>query len=78
VNIYVKLFSRFRDHLPAAARGEATLDLPDGATLADLLDQLGISGRVQLITVNDQPEPDRGRVLGNGDDVRIFPFVVGG
>ena len=76
--IYVKLFSRFRAHLPAEARGQATLDLPDGATLAGLLDHLDISARVQLISVNDQPEPDRDRVLRDGDEVRIFPFVVGG
>ncbi|MBN1661055.1 MAG: MoaD/ThiS family protein [Anaerolineae bacterium] len=82
MNIYVKLFSRFREHLPAEARGEATLDLPEGATIASLLDHLGISARAQarvhLVSVNDQPEPDRERVLLDGDQVRIFPFVVGG
>ncbi|HSJ58627.1 MAG TPA: MoaD/ThiS family protein [Anaerolineae bacterium] len=78
MNIDVKLFSRFREHLPAEARGEATLRLPDGTTIAGLLDHLGISARVQLVSVNDQPEPDRDRVLHDGDSVRIFPFVVGG
>jgi sulfur carrier protein ThiS len=78
MNIDVKLFSRFREHLPAEARGEATLELPDSITIAGLLDHLGISARVQLVSVNDQPEPDRDRVLHDGDSVRIFPFVVGG
>lgn len=78
MQVHVKLFSRFREHLPREARGEATLDLPDGATVGDLLDRLGIVRRVQLIAINDQPETDRARVLREGDRVRVFPFVVGG
>jgi len=46
--------------------------------VAQLLDRLQISGRVQLVSVNGDPEPDRQRVLEEGDSVRIFPFVVGG
>jgi molybdopterin converting factor small subunit len=78
MHIHVKLFSRFREHLPAEARGAATIDLPPGATVGDLVDQLGIVRRVKLITVNNQPEADLTRPLGEGDSVRIFPFVVGG
>jgi len=78
MQVHVKLFSRFREHLPREVRGEATLDLPDGATVADLLDRLGIVRRVQLIAINDEPETDRARVLHEGDRVRVFPFVVGG
>jgi len=78
MKVYVKLFSRFREHLPAEAHGEASVDLPAGTTIAGLLDHLGISARVQLVSVNDHPEPDRDRALHAGDEVRIFPFVVGG
>lgn len=78
MQVQVKLFSRFRELLPLEARGKATIQLPEDATVADLLAHLGITGRVQLIAVNDQPETDRGRVLQDGDRVRILPFVVGG
>lgn len=78
MTVHVKLFSRFRRHLPEETRGEADVDLPQGATVAQLLDQLQISGRVQLVSVNGAPEPNRDRVLREGDSVRIFPFVVGG
>jgi len=78
MTVHVKLFSRFRRHLPTEARGEGDVDLPQGATVAQLLDRLQISGRVQLVSVNGDPEPDRQRVLEEGDSVRIFPFVVGG
>jgi sulfur carrier protein ThiS len=78
MTVHVKLFSRFRRHLPEATRGEADVELPRGANVAQLLDHLQISGRVQLVSVNGDPEPDRERVLKDGDRVRIFPFVVGG
>jgi sulfur carrier protein ThiS len=78
MQIHVKLFSRFRQLLPKEAQGEAYLELPEGATVAQLLEHLNISGRVQLVSVNGEPEPDRDRVLRQGDRIRIFPFVVGG
>lgn len=78
MQVHVKLHSRFREHLPPEARGQATIALPDGATVQHLLDHLGIVRRVQLMTVNDESETDRARVLHDGDRVRIFPFVVGG
>jgi sulfur carrier protein ThiS len=76
--VQVKLFSRFRQLLPREARGEAEVQVPDGTTVAGLLEQLGVQGRVQLVSVNDEPEPDRERVLSDGDRVRVFPFGVGG
>ena len=78
MTVHVKLFSRFRRHLPEESRGEADVELPRGATVAQLLDHLQISGRVQLVSVNGDREPDRERVLKEGDSVRVFPFVVGG
>ena len=78
MQVRVKLFSRFREYLPRPAHGEATIELPAGATVDHLLAHLGLVERVQLIAVNDEPESDRGRVLHDGDVVRIFPVVVGG
>ena len=78
MTVHVKLFSRFRRHLPESARGEADVELAQGATVAQLLEHLSINGRVQLVSVNGDPEPDRERVLEEGDRVRVFPFVVGG
>jgi sulfur carrier protein ThiS len=78
MQVHIKLFSRFRDYLPREARGETIIKLPDGATVAHLLDHLGLVGRVKLIAINDKPETDRDRILCDGDTVRIFPVVVGG
>jgi sulfur carrier protein ThiS len=78
MHVHIKLSSRFREHLPREARGEASVELHDGATVADLLDHLSIVQRVKLITINDEPETDREQMLHDGDIVRIFPVVVGG
>jgi molybdopterin converting factor small subunit len=78
MQVQVKLFSRFREHLPPEARGEATVQLPDGATIDDLVDRLGIVRRIKLITINGERQADYSRPLRDGDRVRIFPVVVGG
>jgi molybdopterin converting factor small subunit len=78
MQVHVQLFSRFRELLPAEALGKATLEMPAGSTVGQLLDHLGIGGTVKLIDVNGRRETDRGRVLRDGDTVRVFPMVVGG
>lgn len=77
MRIHVKLYSILREALPAENKGEATLDLPAQATLALLLEHLGIHNRV-VISVNEIHEPDQNRPLQDGDFVRIFSSVGGG
>lgn len=76
--VQVRLFSRFRHHLPEKVRGEAAIELPDCSTVEHLLNHLSIEGRVKLITINGERVDDHGHCLREGDTVRIFPFVVGG
>ena len=78
MQVNVKLYSRFRELLPDETKGEATIELPRGASVGDLLDHLGIDSRVRLITIDGEPEADRERCLDDGERVHIFPFVVGG
>ena len=78
MQVQVRLFSRFREHLPPEARGEAAIHLPDGSTIDDLIDHLGIVRRVKLVTINGERQADYSRPLHEGDSVRIFPFAVGG
>jgi molybdopterin converting factor small subunit len=46
--------------------------------VAYLLAYLGIASQVKLVTINNQPEANRERLLQDRDAVRIFPAVVGG
>jgi len=77
VTIHLQLYSILREKLPPEARGHADLAFPDGAALSDLLHHLEISRNI-VISVNDTHEPDRSRVLTDGDHIRIFSAVGGG
>jgi molybdopterin converting factor small subunit len=75
--IDVQLYSILREKLPREARGRATLQLGDGATVEDLLAKLDIERNV-VISVNDEHARDTDRKLQDGDLVRIFSSVSGG
>ena len=79
MQIEVHLFSVLREHLPPGSdRGRATVTLPDGATVTDLITHLNITRRVRLVVVNGIQEEDRGRFLQDSDQVKLFPTMVGG
>ena len=77
MEIHVKLYSILREKLPPEARGQTVLQLEDGATLSDILEEFGISRRV-VIGVNGEHEPDSSRQLLDYDDIKIFSSVSGG
>jgi sulfur carrier protein ThiS len=77
LEIHLQLYSILREKLPSDAKGRAVLQLGEGATLADLLDELGIKLKV-VISVNGVQESDKSRQLRDGDDVKIFSSVSGG
>jgi molybdopterin converting factor small subunit len=91
MNVEIQLFSILRELLPPGARrGRATITLADGATVADLITQLGIDQKMGFapedmtskagwqVMVSDKFEADMGRILQDGDQVKILPPVSGG
>jgi molybdopterin converting factor small subunit len=84
VKVEVRLFAKLRERLPDALRGRATLELPEGASVQDLLDSLEIEPRMaQMLLVNgvQAPRDPTARAalrLAAGDSVAIFPPVAGG
>jgi len=77
LKIHLQLYSILREKLPTEAKGRAVLNLNAGATLADLIEELGIARRV-VISVNGVHESDHSRKLNDGDKVKIFSSVSGG
>jgi thiamine biosynthesis protein ThiS len=77
VEIHLQLYSVLREKLPSNAKGRAVLQLEDGITLADLLEQLNIVRRV-VISVNGEHIVDLSHQLRDGDEVKIFSSISGG
>ena len=91
MQIQVQLLSILRECLPRdSERGQVVVTLPLEATLADLVAHLGVDRYLGFaaedivrkagwqVMVSGQFEMDMGRVLQDGDEVRIFPPVAGG
>ncbi len=80
MRVQVKLMASLRGRLPPGAeKGTARLELEPGATVATVLEQLGIAaGQVHVVMVNDAMEPDRQRPLADGDSLVVLPPVAGG
>ena len=75
MEVRVKLMGMLRDRSPAGG----VVQLPEGATVADLLQQLEIPAReVMLVTVNGQHQRDHSVRLSPGDEVTVLPPVGGG
>ncbi len=77
ITIDVRLYSILREKLPRETGGQISLQLGDGATVEDLLANLGIERRV-VISVNDEHARETNRKLQDGDRVRIFSSISGG
>lgn len=84
MKIEVRLFANLRDRFPRAARGRGTVELPEGASLQDLLDHLEIPERsAQMVLVDGRQVPRdvaaRTAIrLDAGQAVSIFPPLAGG
>ena len=73
----MQLFSILRDKLPPELNGKTIMNLNEGATVKDLLDELKITRKV-VISVNDVQETNLSRQLADGEKVMIFSSVGGG
>lgn len=79
MQIHIHLFSILREHLPPGGeRGRATVVLAEGATIADLIAHLGITRPVRLVVVNGSQEKNHQRPLQDGDQIKLFPPMIGG
>jgi molybdopterin converting factor small subunit len=80
MHVRIKLMAALRSKLPPGSQGgTAVLDLDPGTSIARALEKLGLSaGQVHLVLVNGDMEPNRERLLTDGDELVVFPPVAGG
>lgn len=77
MRLTVHLFGDLRRFLPRGQE-EIELDLPEGATSADVLEKIGIHpGEVWLVRANKQVIAEE-TPLGDGDVLEVFEPVGGG
>ena len=77
MQVNVHLHGILRDHLSPEAKGRATINLEDGASVGDLITHLGIKRRV-IVALNGGQKSEKTHILEDGDQVAIYTVIGGG
>ena len=76
MQVSIRLFAGLRER---AGTGSRELELPDGATVGDVWDELGLGDEpAGLLYAVNKRYAERGTVLSEGDVVALIPPVSGG
>ena len=81
MNIMVKLFATLREYLPSGSdKYSCTMDLKEGTTVAEIVEQLKIPREIPLIILVNgiQHQEKEKKVLQQGEVLSIFPPIAGG
>ena len=79
MEIRVELFLRFRDFAPAGSReGRGRLEVPEGATPADVLALLRIPPEARKVVLVDGRLQPPSTPLRGGQTLTVFPPLEGG
>jgi len=79
MQVTVTLYATLIRYHPEDKRNEPfTVELPEGATVKDLIEKVGIKeGEAKQVFIENRSRPED-HVLKKGDKVAIFPPVGGG
>ena len=78
MKIELALFASLAAFLPGGGgRGALQLELDDGTTVADVIDQLGLPDAPRIVFVNNRAA-EESATLSDGDRLAIFPPIAGG
>jgi molybdopterin converting factor small subunit len=79
VKVEVRLFATLALYLPSGAIGDSvTFDLPDGASVADVVRSLAIPPDLECLTVVNGLDAALDHRLAEGDVLSMFPPLAGG
>jgi molybdopterin converting factor small subunit len=80
MDIEVRLFAQLRKYLPRdSSQGSTRIHMPDGATIADALAELGIpAGAAHMTLVDGLHEANIRQRLKDGCTLSVFPPMAGG
>jgi molybdopterin synthase sulfur carrier subunit len=75
--IQVELQAYLEDYSPDGA-GKFSYEMPDGATVADLIRRLGVPEELASVITIGNEAIDTSQALKEGDRVTVIPPVAGG
>ncbi len=79
MTVEVRLFATLIQFLPSDGKaGTAVLDLPDGATIADVTRRLGIPPELDCVLLLNGTNVEADARLRAGDVIDMFPPLAGG
>ena len=78
ITIRVTFFADLRRFLPRGADGPQSYTVPEGATVAALLDAIGIEADAEVTIAVDGELADRGTPLPDGAEVMLLNPMEGG
>jgi len=76
LQVNIKLHGILRDYLPRTAKGQTSLELPEGTTIEDVVKQLNIKQNVSA-SINGA-EVENNSVLQDGQELHLFRHIAGG
>lgn len=80
MKVRLRLYADFEDKMPPAEdeEGAATITLPEGTRVADVLDRFGIPHEEAYIVLLDGRHARKDESLWEGAEMCVFPAIVGG
>lgn len=78
IKIEVRLFATLTAYLPGGEGNAANMELPDGATVGDLVQMLAIPDDLPRVTLVNGRNAELDQPLLSGDVVTLFPPLAGG
>ena len=79
MKVEVRLFATLQPYLPPGAHGDSiSLEVPEGATVRDVVESLQIPSEIDCLTVVNGRDAAPEVVLSPGDELAMFPPLSGG
>jgi len=70
--------SSYALHVKGGREKAAVLAIPEPGKVRDVLRHLGLLGRKDIITMVNHEDRNMDYLLTEGDEVRVFPALLGG
>ena len=79
MRVTIRLHATLRKYVPAGADGNAVcVDVPDGATVVEAIERLGVPRSHAKIMVSGDRHLEPTTVLCDGQEVDLYPPLAGG